>query len=177
MLQIQPFLSYLFWIYVQHPTGEALTSDWYINSYIMVVYMRKKFKLQPEFFVQSMTKNIFSNTAIINLFKDLSVVSALPAGCNRSLLFSYPERPRTMTLTWREWKLDKTLAFSRPNNAQCTLQKIRVTLCCDMDQSDTIGKIELIPSFVLSSKSANSRNDIQLFPQLFDEHWVNGDYH
>ena len=33
-----------------------------------------------------------------------------------------------------------------------------------MDQSDTIGKIELIPSFVLSSKSANSRNDIQLFP-------------
>ena len=49
--------------------------------------------------------------------------------------------------------------------------------CCDMDQSDTIGKIELNPSFVLSSKSANSRNDIQLFPQLFDEHRVNGDYH
>ena len=41
--------------------------------------------------------------------------------------------------------------------------------CCDMDQSDTVGKIELIPSFVLSSKCANSRNDIQLFSQLFDE--------
>ena len=46
-----------------------------------------------------------------------------------------------------------------------------------MDQSDTIGKIEFIPSFILSSKSANSRNDIQLFSQLFDEHRVNGDYH
>ena len=50
-------------------------------------------------------------------------------------------------------------------------------MCCDMDQSDTIGKIELKPSFILSSESANSRNDIQLFPQLFDEHRVNGDYH
>ena len=49
--------------------------------------------------------------------------------------------------------------------------------CCDMDQSDTISKIELNPSIILSSKSANSRNDIQLFLQLFDEHRVNGDYH
>ena len=30
-----------------------------------------------------------------------------------------------------------------------------------MDQSDTISKLELNPSSVLSSKSANSRNDIQ----------------
>ena len=33
--------------------------------------------------------------------------------------------------------------------------------CCDMDQSDTIGKIELIPSFVLSSNDTNCKNDIQ----------------
>ena len=33
--------------------------------------------------------------------------------------------------------------------------------CCDMGQRDTIGKIELNPSFVLSSKSANSSNNIQ----------------
>ena len=44
-------------------------------------------------------------------------------------------------------------------------------------KSDSIGKTELNPSFVLSSKNANSRNDIQLFLQLFDEHRVNGDYH
>ena len=50
-------------------------------------------------------------------------------------------------------------------------------LCCDTGQNDTIGKIELNPSFVLSHKSANSRNDIQKFLQLFEEHRVNGDYH
>ena len=33
--------------------------------------------------------------------------------------------------------------------------------CCDTGQNDTIGKIELNPSFVLSHKSANSKNDIQ----------------
>ena len=42
---------------------------------------------------------------------------------------------------------------------------------------DTIGKIELNPSFVLSSDNTNCKNDIQLFHQLFDELSVNGDYH
>ena len=39
--------------------------------------------------------------------------------------------------------------------------KFITALCCDKGQNDTIGKIELNPSSVLSSKSANSRNDIQ----------------
>ena len=46
-----------------------------------------------------------------------------------------------------------------------------------MGQNDTISKIELDPSFILSHKSANSGNDIQQFLQLFEEHRVNGDYH
>ena len=46
-----------------------------------------------------------------------------------------------------------------------------------MDQNDTIGKIELNPSSVLSKRYTNSRNDIQQFLELFDEHRVNGDYH
>ena len=46
-----------------------------------------------------------------------------------------------------------------------------------MGQNDTIGKIELNPSFVLSSDNTNCKNDIQLFPKLFDELRVNGDYH
>ena len=46
-----------------------------------------------------------------------------------------------------------------------------------MGQNDTIGKIELNPSFVLSSNNTNCKNDIQLFHQLFDELGVNGDYH
>ena len=50
-------------------------------------------------------------------------------------------------------------------------------ICCDIGQNDTIGKIELNPSFVLSSDITNYKNDIQLFPQLFDELRVNGDYH
>ena len=35
------------------------------------------------------------------------------------------------------------------------------TCCCDMGQNDTIGKIELIPLFVLSSDNTNCKNDIQ----------------
>ena len=38
-----------------------------------------------------------------------------------------------------------------------------------MGQNDTIGKIELKPSIVLSSDNTNCKNDIQLFHQLFDE--------
>ena len=49
--------------------------------------------------------------------------------------------------------------------------------CCDMSQNDTIGKIELIPSIVLSSGNTDCKNDIQLFPQLFDELSVHTDYH
>ena len=46
-----------------------------------------------------------------------------------------------------------------------------------MGQNDTIGKIELNPSFVLSSVETNCKNDIQLFHQLFDELSVHTDYH
>ena len=56
-------------------------------------------------------------------------------------------------------------------------ERLRQLHCCDMSQNDTIGKIELNPSFILSSDNTNYKNDIQLFPQLFDELRVNGDYH
>ena len=49
--------------------------------------------------------------------------------------------------------------------------------CCDMGQNDTIGKIELKSCFILSSDNTNYKNDIQLFPQLFDELRVNRDCH
>ena len=49
--------------------------------------------------------------------------------------------------------------------------------CCDMGQNDTISKIELNPSIVLSSDNTNCKNDIQLFHQLFDELSVYRDYH
>ena len=49
--------------------------------------------------------------------------------------------------------------------------------CCDMGQNDTIGKIELNTSIILSSDNTNCKNDIQLFHQLFDELSVYRDYH
>ena len=57
------------------------------------------------------------------------------------------------------------------------LQHLLTVLCCDMGQNDTIGKIELKIIFRLAVGISNSRNDIQLFLQLFDELRVNGDYH
>ena len=44
-------------------------------------------------------------------------------------------------------------------------------------QDDIFPRIELIPSFVLSSDNTNCKNDIQLFLQLFDELSVHTDYH
>ena len=44
-------------------------------------------------------------------------------------------------------------------------------------QADILSRIELIPSFVLSSDNTNCKNDIQLFHQLFDELSIYRDYH
>ena len=54
---------------------------------------------------------------------------------------------------------------------------VSTRFCCDMGQNDTVGKIELKPSIVLSSDNTNCKNDIQLFHQLFDELSVHIDYH
>ena len=40
--------------------------------------------------------------------------------------------------------------------------------CCDMGQNDTIGKIELIPSSMLSEDNTNCCNDIHKFLQQFE---------
>ena len=48
---------------------------------------------------------------------------------------------------------------------------------CIVLRYDTIGRIELIPSIVLSSDNTNYKNIIQLFLQLFDELSVYRDCH
>ena len=48
---------------------------------------------------------------------------------------------------------------------------------CKLLRYDTIGRIELTPSIVLSSDNTNYKNIIQLFLQLFDELSVYRDYH
>ena len=50
---------------------------------------------------------------------------------------------------------------------------VKISRC----QDDIFPRIELIPSFVLSSDNTNCKNDIQLFHQLFDELSVHTDYH
>ena len=81
----------------------------------------------------------------------------------------------------KEGLLDNTHnEFQSYNGADMTCYLhflIDVKDCCDMGQNDTISKIELNPSFVLSSDENNYKNDIQLFHQLFDELRVNRDYH
>ena len=53
-------------------------------------------------------------------------------------------------------------------------EMLRYRLRC---QDDIFPRIELIPSFVLSSDNTNCKNFIQLFHQLFDELSVYRDYH
>ena len=75
------------------------------------------------------------------------------------------------------WKL-KSPMEKKPQKLKKTLWFWQHFLTCyDMGQNDTIGKIELKPSIVLSSDNTNCKNDIQLFHQLFDELSVYRDYH
>ena len=60
------------------------------------------------------------------------------------------------------------------NGQEVVLQSLNITILL---RYDTIGRIELIPSIVLSSNNTNCKNDIQLFLQLFDELSVYRDYH
>ena len=48
-------------------------------------------------------------------------------------------------------------------------------MCCDMSLNDTIGKIELNPSSVLSSDNTNCQNDIQQFWQQTEKLRGNGE--
>ena len=63
------------------PAGRTLTSDWLVNSFIIVVYEKMFFKVQSEFSVKSITKIVSSLRTIIKLFTNQSEVSTLPAGC------------------------------------------------------------------------------------------------
>ena len=67
--------------------------------------------------------------------------------------------------------------FHTNSKRQLISDMLKYLNCCDMGQNDTIGKIELNPSIVLSSDNTNCKNDIQLFHQLFDELSVYRDYH
>ena len=58
-----------------------------------------------------------------------------------------------------------------------SLATVAISVKMSRCQDDIFPRIELIPSFVLSSDNTNCKNDIQLFHQLFDELSVHTDYH
>ena len=63
--------------------------------------------------------------------------------------------------------------YTMLHNMVCVAISVKMSRC----QDDIFPRIELIPSFVLSSDNTNCKNDIQLFHQLFDELSVHTDYH
>ena len=73
--------------------------------------------------------------------------------------------------------LTETYFFEKHGQFKVSDKEWDYPYCCDMGKNDTIGKIELNPSIVLSSDNTNCKNDIQLFYQLFDELSVYRDYH
>ena len=94
---------------------------------------------------------------------------------------STPRQPRSIqkkyqrSSTPKAWTAEVIFFEQTFIRAQTSLfQKGR---CCNMGQNDTIRKIELNPSIVLSSDNTHCKNDIQLFHQLFDELSVYRDYH
>ena len=76
---------------------------------------------------------------------------------------------------------EEVVLFVRHRGAWMVLSskesKILFNLNSFLLRYDTIGRIELIPSIVLSSDNTNYKNIIQLFLQLFDELSVYRDCH
>ena len=66
-----------------------------------------------------------------------------------------PEYPEEVPKEFHPQDLDYKSDIS------CTDILFQKGRCCDMGQNDTIGKIELNPSFILSSDNTNCKNDIQ----------------
>ena len=58
---------------------------------------------------------------------------------------------------------ETSLSTSRRQYTTTNLHSSKKGRCCDMGQNDTIGKIELIPSSVLSENNTNYKNDIHKF--------------
>ena len=70
-----------------------------------------------------------------------------------------PKDFQSKTSNFPFWSLREISQIVKCYNTFCSTNT--ACYCYNMGQDDTIGKIELIPSSVLSSKIANSGNDIQ----------------
>ena len=72
------------------PCRNALTSDWFLNRFVMVVYDRFS-NVYSEFSVQGTTKNSSHRQPLKTIYGDQSEVSSLPAGwSNQSEVSALP---------------------------------------------------------------------------------------
>ena len=88
-------------------------------------------------------------------------------GSSRSVFSMHSSFHRNHTTVMRLGKMDRHVSNQHS-------YELRYRSRC---QDDIFPRIELIPSFILSSDNTNCKNNIQLFHQLFDELSVHTDYH
>ena len=77
--------------------------------------------------------------------------------------------PVRIQILHTDWFPPETpLSTSRRQYTTTNFHSSKKGRCCDMGQNDTICKIELIPSSVLSEDNTNCCNDIHKFLQQFE---------
>ena len=135
-------------------------------------------------------QDIPGNSSCSRDIPDIPVIHDLPAFPGNSTMFQYLQgNPPHSSILRLECIFYSSIGFHR-NSTEYQLGNYRhykryiqrkgdVAISVKMSrcQDDIFPRIELIPSFVLSSDNTNCKNDIQLFHQLFDELSVHTDYH
>ena len=106
----------------------------------------------------------------IPAFQALLHVPVLPVPCSVSSTsrdsthYSFTAFSSRIQILHTDWFPPETsLSTSRRQYTTTNLHSSKKGRCCDMGQNDTIGKIELIPSSVLSENNTNYKNDIHKF--------------
>ena len=137
-------------------------------------------------------QDIQGNSSCSRDIPDIPVIHDIPAfqailQCSSISRESTPfqHSPIRMHILQFDWFPQKTPPSTSWAITDITLQTfilqrkgdVAISVKMSRCQDDIFPRIELIPSFVLSSDNTNCKNDIQLFHQLFDELSVHTDYH
>ena len=138
-------------------------------------------------------QDIQGNSSCSRDIQDIPVIHDLPAFPGISTMFQYLQgiHPIPAFSDWNaystilqflqfDWFPQKTppsTSWAITDITNITFKEREMLRYRSRCQDDIFPRIELIPSFVLSSDNTNCKNDIQLFHQLFDELSVHTDYH
>ena len=132
-------------------------------------------------------QDIQGNSSCSRDIQDIPVIHDLPAfqailQCSsisrESTPFQHsPIRMHILQFDWFPQKTPPSTSWTITDITNITFKEREMLRYRSRCQDDIFPRIELIPSFVLSSDNTNCKNDIQLFHQLFDELSVHTDYH